>query len=608
MLRRLKPAIIVLLVLAWPEPGISQPGPACVQSGIAAGGDHTCAFTGPDGTAMCWGDNSFGQNGNGTFATPTPVPTVVSPSFAPTSILPNQPHQLIAGQRHTCAILVPEPTAVCWGDDTSGQLGDGRNGTGVFGPSEVPVVDPNNSRPLNTVFAVAAGDLHSCALICPPNPPPNQPRCRVQCWGDNGFGQLGIGSTGGLSAFPAASVVFPPSCQGCLPTTPIDIGAGASHTCAVMGDNTARCWGDNSFGQIGNCAAPRSTVNSPVIVNFGRCPTTTAPLLAIVQIAAGSTHSCALLRGGPDNATGNVACWGTGPEGELGNPGTTSSPNPVPVVDSSGAPDSRLNGVTEIAAGSHHTCALMNTPMNVGTVQCWGSNAKGQLGPGARGNCPAPNGGVVSCSEFPVTVTDASGNPLSGVAHIAAGHNHTCATISAGGVQCWGDNFFDQLGASTAPNTMSATPVAVGGLCTCPGPIMSCNGQCIDTSSDTQNCGGCGNLCTGGICMASVCKCPTSPVNLTLCPPSGSSHVCVDTSSNSNNCGQCGHACPAGETCSNSVCGCAPGLTSCDGGCVDLQTDNNNCGGCGLHCRRHPPCNRVESGCTSCENGECVPD
>jgi hypothetical protein len=361
------------------------------------------------------------------------------------------------------------------------------------------------------------------------------------------------------------------------------ISAGGLHTCAVMQDNSARCWGDNTFGQIGNGAISNSPVNRPATVIIGN---NTLP--NVMQIAAGERHTCALIGPLPP---GIVACWGNGPDGELGRPGTTSAPVLLPqlVLDSSG---NIFGGATDIAAGSHHTCARIND----GTVQCWGSNSRGQLGQAVA---------VGANSVSPVTVTfDAAGNnPLSGVAHIAAGQNHTCATLAADGVRCWGDNSFGQLGASTAPNTMmSATPVAVTGVCTCPG-LTSCNGQCADTTSDPQNCGGCFNACTGGMCVGGTCRCP--PADGTLCPASGSSHVCADLTRDPNNCGACGRVCSGGTTCVSSVCVCEQ--TNCGGRCVDLQTDNNNCGRCGRRCRINPPCNRRESGCTTCENGDCVP-
>jgi alpha-tubulin suppressor-like RCC1 family protein len=378
---------------------------------------------------MCWGDNQFGQAGNGTFATPVQVPTVV---------LRLAPSAIAAGQRHTCAIDGRGFDSVCWGDDTFGQLGDGQSGAGVSSAQAVTVRNPNGAA--DPASALAAGDQHSCAL--------NQ-QGNVQCWGDNTRGQLGIGSTGGLRANPnilGLSILDAPA---------LAISAGGLHTCAVMQDNSARCWGDNTFGQIGNGAISNSPVNRPATVIIGN---NTLP--NVMQIAAGERHTCALIGPLPP---GIVACWGNGPDGELGRPGTTSAPVLLPqlVLDSSG---NIFGGATDIAAGSHHTCARIND----GTVQCWGSNSRGQLGQAVA---------VGANSVSPVTVTfDAAGNnPLSGVAHIAAGQNHTCATLAADGVRCWGDNSFGQLGASTAPNTkMSATPVAVTGVCTCPG-LTSCN-------------------------------------------------------------------------------------------------------------------------------------
>src|SRR5205085_5665690 len=150
--------------------------------------------------------------------------------------------------------------------------------------------------------------------------------------------------------------------------------------------------GDDSRCQVGNAIAS-SPVTRPQGVLYGRGLPGIGPFLVdVVQVAAGESHTCALLNGPAFPSNGNVTCWGTGDEGELGNPGTTFDAIPGAVVDSSGATSSRLSGVREIAAGLHHTCALMNG----GTVQCWGSNSNGQLGrPGAN-------------SFPPVTVIDAN--------------------------------------------------------------------------------------------------------------------------------------------------------------------------------------------------------
>ncbi|HEY4846433.1 MAG TPA: hypothetical protein VIH87_01220 [Methylocella sp.] len=107
MLARLKAAIIVLLVLAWPDLGAAQ---SCVQSGIAAGGDHTCAFT-VGGSVVCWGEDQFGQLGNGAFFVATQVPVVVTdPSGQPLGGL----RKIAAGYFHTCAISGTCVASACY--------------------------------------------------------------------------------------------------------------------------------------------------------------------------------------------------------------------------------------------------------------------------------------------------------------------------------------------------------------------------------------------------------------------------------------------------------------------------------------------------------------
>lgn len=173
----------------------------------------------------------------------------------------------------------------------------------------------------------------------------------------------------------------------------------------------------------------------------------------VSAIAVGYRHTCAIVNGG-------VQCWGMGRSGQLGNNTMVSSSIPVAVVGL--GPSS---GVSAIAAGETHTCAIVN-----GGVKCWGDNEEQQIG----GTLAA---GTLNGSWVPVDIVGL--DPTSGVVAIAAGEFHTCVLMSSGGVKCWGGGGWGQLGDSRAAN--SPTPVDVVGL----GP--GSNVTAIATGSD-QSC------------------------------------------------------------------------------------------------------------------------
>ena len=266
-------------------------------------------------------------------------------------------------------------------------------GTGFAQPSQL---DP-------TVTQVAAGSGHTCALTSEGG---------VQCWGYNGLGQLGNGSTTFNSPTPVA--------VSGLASGVVAITAGDSHTCALTSEGGVQCWGYNVDGELGN----GSTTNSltPVAVS--------GLASGVVAITGGGGHTCALISGGA------VQCWGYNFYGQLGNGSTTNSPTRVAV-------NGLASGVVAITAGYSHTCALTSG----GGAQCWGYNVSGQLGNGS-----------FTTSLTPVAVSGLA----SGVVAMTAGESHTCALTSGGGGQCWGVNFFGQLG--NGSTTRSPTPVAVSGL------------------------------------------------------------------------------------------------------------------------------------------------
>lgn len=352
-----------------------------------------------------------------------------------------------------------------------------------------------SSRPGPIVVAITAGDSHTCALLSSGT---------VACWGGSGVGELGNGTKTDSST--------PVAVSGLGAVTAIS--AGEHHTCALRSNGTVACWGDNSVGQLGNgmtvgpdwcVAGTRACSSTPVAVSN---------LNDATAISAGLGHSCAVL------SNGTAACWGDNRFGQLGNATTISSPTPVPVAN--------LRGATAVSAAWWHTCALLAE----GTVACWGENASGQLGNGSTNGpalCPYPTGGPVPCSTTPVTVPS-----LGGVRAISGRYEDTCALLSGGTVDCWGDNNDGHLGNGTNGLTLpdggpgcwcSATPGIVTGL----RGVTAISDACAVLSDGTVACWG--NNTTGQLGNGTTTNSftPVAVSNLsgvsTVC--SGGSHACA---------------------------------------------------------------------------------
>jgi alpha-tubulin suppressor-like RCC1 family protein len=401
---------------------------------ITAGFFHTCALI-ADGTAKCWGTNVKGELGIGTFqdnpfgfeTAPVPVRDV------------SRAVAIAAGGAHTCAVLA-DSTAKCWGLDNHGQLGDRVRTDDLTDYEFIPVavigsVEGGIQKVLNNVVAITAGNAHTCALLADGT---------AKCWGLNADGQLGIGNTqpdlippttvAGTSGDPLRNVVaISTGGHRCFVDNGSigDIGdfqcAGSGdHTCALLADGSAKCWGNNQSGQLGNSVSPKSFEPVPVAGGGGS--------FTARDIAAGRNHTCAV------RANGTVACWGSNSSGQIGD-GTIGGNRPSPFT----IPN--LNNVVAVAAGEAHTCALRAD----GTVRCWGANGNGQLGPGF----------VSSSSPTPITPFDIT-NAVAIAAGGALGNSHTCALIADGTVKCWGANGSGQLG--TGNTIQSSIPITVGGL------------------------------------------------------------------------------------------------------------------------------------------------
>jgi alpha-tubulin suppressor-like RCC1 family protein len=332
--------------------------------------------------------------------------------------------QVAVGDSHACA-ATSAGTAYCWGSNTSGQLGNGSTGSD---PVSLPVavVDPDEpGTPLTAVARLAAGASHTCALL---------ENGTALCWGFNGAGRLGTGDT--ISSATPRRVVA--SEAGGDPLGGIaDITAGNGHTCALMADATARCWGLNMWGALGN----QSTVHSEVPVPPRNPDDPAQPLGDLEQVAAGNHHTCAR------TAAGSAYCWGWNVAGQVGN-GTTIVVNTLPrtVVDPDD-PTGPMGGVAHISAGNIHSCAITDG----GLTYCWGQNTFGQLGNG------------LGPENFPVATvvvdpTDGE-SPLVGLETVVAGGLHACAVTAGGTGYCWGLNESGQLGDGGFDD--SAVPVRI---------------------------------------------------------------------------------------------------------------------------------------------------
>lgn len=346
-------------------------------SAVHAASGFTCGVGA--GTAYCWGNNYFGQLGDGSTTnrtTPVRVQGVVL-------------YQMIAGgSGHTCGVAV-DGRAFCWGTNADGQLGNGSKRSSVL-PIAVAGGLYFNS--------VTLSYHHTCALAVDG---------RAYCWGRNTFGQLGAGTTvrhttpnpvtGGLTftsidasgqrtcavTAGGAAYCWGPGLTGdgtkVGSTVPVAVSGGHrfvsvdvsdGHNCGLADDGSAYCWGLNTSGQLGNVTT--DTCNPPY---DNPCSTIPIPVLgapSFTSVTAGGSFTCGLA------SDGRAYCWGGNGSGQLGDGSTTDRSTPAPVV----------GGLlfASISAGGSQVCAITTN----GVAYCWGGNNEGELGDGTGVSSPVP--------------------------------------------------------------------------------------------------------------------------------------------------------------------------------------------------------------------------
>ena len=302
-------------------------------------------------------------------------------------------YQISGGLDHyTCGVTLDQ-RAYCWGRNYRGQLGDGTTVTARLNP--VAVATTLHFR------QVSAGWLHTCGVT---------PTYRAYCWGSNGIGALGDGTTN--------DHYTPVAVAGGLKFRQVD--AGMDYTCGVSyPDNRAYCWGNNWAGQLGDGTTTAHL--RPVAVVGG---------LYFKQVRLGAFHTCGI------TTTNRAYCWGYNSYGRLGDSTNVTRLRPTRVA-------AGTRRFRQIDAGGGYTCAVTTTYR----AFCWGHGGNGELGTGRLFQSYWPRA-VVGGLYFERLTTGAA---------------HTCAETTSNRVYCWGYNGLGELGDGTTTNRLAPVPVA-GGL------------------------------------------------------------------------------------------------------------------------------------------------
>ncbi len=363
----------------------------------------------------------------------------------------------------TCVVKGTRPQTLALGEDTSYILLSSGE-VQKWGESELGTkvdLGTGNNGNANLAQAIVSGDQHRCVLL----KNGNLDHGPMKCWGANSAGQLGVGDT--ISKESPTDVDLGNDISS-NPYTAKAVAPGVEHTCAILNDDTVKCWGLNESGQIGGGDPNPAVDKTGTVININTISGTVGdplPGQTSSQIAAGAYNTCAI------KSNGSVKCWGDNLHNKIGG----------------GTPDLGIGKTaTHIVAGKHHYCVILNdgfvkcwgsNPTLIGregqpylenkkaiqlaaslgntcallgdkTVKCWGLNRHGELGGGNPSyDQNAPVTGMLT-QPGPYISRGTQGDPLDArkAAYIATANYHTCAILEADrSVKCWGRNHSEQL-------------------------------------------------------------------------------------------------------------------------------------------------------------------
>ncbi|MFN3257202.1 MAG: RCC1 domain-containing protein [Ilumatobacter sp.] len=367
--------------------------------------------------------------------------SVVPSSGAPVNAAPGDPIVPVAGQRtlsgdyDTTCVILAAGSVQCWGEGSSGEIGDGGGGDRPR---------PSTVTGLTNVVDISAGDDITCAVTSDG---------RLWCWGTDSNGELGNGPGATGDTFTPQPV---PGMNGT-----VDVAAGYDHVCAVKADGTAWCWGEGDGGELAS-----GTIDDQV--SPFQIPGITDALAAAVA----QEGSCVLHR------DGTVSCWGNNSEGEAGNGTTDPVDVPTKVAGVTGAIDIEK-------ADDATTCALIDD----GTVRCWGDASADWLDgtstpvtfpflddaiglrTGDETICVIRSDFSLWCAgddsdrlpnDHPEDRETLDPTGITGVADATIGESHGCVLLATGTVECWGRNGTNGALGVGAPS--ETDPVEVPGI------------------------------------------------------------------------------------------------------------------------------------------------
>ena len=281
-----------------------------------------------------------------------------------------------------------------------GAKDDGRLGDGKDKTSSQPVL----VKDMNDATDLSVGDDHACVV---------RKTGEVYCWGQNDKRQLGDGTTSD-AVTPRPVVMLGDATQ---------VAAGGEFSCALKKDATVVCWGENGDGQLGDNTTNDRSNPMPVM-----------GVVDATQVTASFATACALVK------SGDVYCWGDNDQGTVGN-------NALPTDQKTAVKIDGLSGVVALGHGAtaNHFCAVLGT----GGAKCWGEAESGRIG----------HGKSEDYVKVPTAVTG-----LNDAAKITMGDSFTCALRKTGGLSCWGNNSWHQLGIGDMTNDGTSSPVSLDTL------------------------------------------------------------------------------------------------------------------------------------------------